>query len=133
MRERLNAFIDRLFPPPPSYTDTLFDAFHRGAAAVSHAGRDAGRMGASSLRSLDRTVDHAQERLAHYGLTPEMIAGLAAPQLRRLQRTAMKTAAHKPAALAGSLFVIGALGVIAYAISRESQQLAAPNVVRSRD
>lgn len=132
MRERLNAFIDRLFPPAPSYTDTLFEAFNRGAAAVSHAGRDAGRFGAHSLRSLDRTVDQAQARLAHFGLTPDMIAGLAAPQLRRLQRTAMKTAAHRPATLAGSLFVIGALGVIAYAISRESQ-LAAPNVIRPRE
>lgn len=132
MRERLNALIDRLFPPAPGCTDTLFEAFSRGAAAVSGAGRDAGRLGASSLRSLDRTVDQARERLARYGLTPEMIAGLAAPQLRRLRRTAMKTATHRPATLAGSLFVIGALGVIAYAISRESQ-LAAPNVIRSRN
>lgn len=85
------------------------------------------------MRSIDRGWDQAQNKLADYGLTPEMIASLAAPQLRQLQRTAMKAATGRPAAtLGGSLFVLGALGLIAYAISRESR-LAAPNVIRSRD
>jgi hypothetical protein len=132
MRERLAAFFDRLFPQPPSYTDMMLDALQRGASTVSRAGHDAGRYGAASLRSLDRTVDHAQEKLARYGLTPEIIAGLAAPQLRQIQRAAVRTATHRPATLAGSLVLIGALGVIAYAITRETE-LAAPNVVRSRD
>jgi hypothetical protein len=127
MRERLNAFLDRLFPQPKSYADMMYDALTRGASAVSRAGHDAGRYGAAALPSLDQ----AQAKLARYGLTPEIIAGLAAPQLRQIQRAAVKTATRHPGSLAGSLLVIGALGAIAYVISRE-QPLAAPNVIRPR-
>jgi hypothetical protein len=129
MRERLNAFFDRLLPQPPSYADMVYDALNRGASAVSRAGHDAGRYGAAAMPS----VDQAQKTLARYGLTAEAIAGLAAPQLRQIQRTAMRTATRHPGSIAGSLFVIGALGLIAYAITRESQQVSAPNIVRSRN
>jgi hypothetical protein len=127
MRERLAALLDRLFPPPPSYADMVYDALDRGTAAVSRAGRDAGHYGAAAMPS----IDQAQKTLARYGLTPEFIAGLAAPQLRQIQRAAMRTATRHPGSLAGSLLVIGALGAIAYAVSRE-KPLAAPHVVRPR-
>jgi hypothetical protein len=158
MRERLNALLDQIFAAPAIAADALHrgataasrvghdasrfgsaswqaapafaaDVIDRGAAAAARVGHDASRLGSASLDAFD----HAQTKLARYGLTPEMIAGLAAPQLRQIQRAAMKTATRNPGSIAGSLLVIGALGLIAYAITRESQQLAAPNVIRSRN
>lgn len=129
MPARIAAFISHQIE---AARDFLSGAVDQGSAAASHWGRDAQRAGRRLGAASMDAIETAQSKLARYGLTPEVVAGLAGPQLRQLQRAAARQARRHPGSIAGSLLVLGAVAAIAYAMARESK-LAAPRIIRPRD
>lgn len=110
--------------------DFFAGAAHRGSELAADLADS--RFGRQVVSASSDAADATQRKLAAYGITPDMIANFAGPQMRQLQRTALKQAQRHPGSVAGAVIALGAVAALAYALSRKTEAPAAPSVWRSR-
>lgn len=110
--------------------DYFADATSRRGYSAGDFADDAARFRKQVVDVSSEAADSAQRKLAAYGITPQMISDFAGPQMRNLQRTAMRQARRHPGSVAGAVIALGAAAVIAYAMTRKQDTPAAPTVLR---
>jgi hypothetical protein len=115
--------------------DFVADTFDRGTDLATSAGRTAMGYTRQFASSPSDTMDMLERRLRRYGLTPEMIASLTGPQLRRMQRLAMRQMPTRAPSILGTVLAIGVVAAAVYALTRDEEQDEEPasqNAGRSR-
>lgn len=99
--------------------DFVADTFDRGTDLATSAGRTAMGYTRQFASSPSDTMDMLERRLRRYGLTPEMIASLTGPQLRRMQRLAMRQMPTRAPSMFGTLLAVGVVAAAIYAMTRD--------------